>query len=264
MATLRGTVKFSIPSLPNKTGLRVAHLSDLHLGKTAVPDHRWMLHTWRNVLRLADVDVFVVSGDLAHTPDDIDTFETILRMFEGEDLLVVPGNHDVLDPHNAPGFEARFGRFPRMERRKHVEFLLFDSFAGVPMHERAPDELERLTRGKCLKHGRVDASQFAAFQAPSEGVRVAVLHHHPEFPREEDDPEMLPLQARDTFLTWCVEQDVRAVLYGHIHRPRSIWDYRGVAMLRGSATTKVPATVRILDVGEDGRVDVIELGVSPH
>lgn len=257
-------MKFSSPVLPPKNGLRIAHLSDLHLGKQAFPDHRWMIRTWRNLLRLAEVDVFVISGDLAQHPEDEAVFDEVMAVFDGHDVLVVPGNHDVLDPARAERFQKRFGEFPRTERRQHVEFLLFDSFAGVPMAQRDEDELARFAVGKCLRHGRVDVSSMQRFSAePSTPpARIAVVHHHPERLRPDDDATMVPLLNTEEFLDWCAGNAITAVLYGHIHRPREVWTERGVLMLRGSASTKVPSVIRLLDVTPDAEVLVHEFRVD--
>lgn len=242
-------MRFHRPHLPAKRGLRIAHLSDLHLGKSAAPDHRQVFLTWWNWLGGLGIDVFVVSGDIVHTPDDAAMMDWFCDAIVGRDTLVIPGNHDLLDPAKHEVFTQRFGGFPRSEVRGNVELLLFDSFAGVAKHERDAEELARLAEGKAMKHGRVSESQYAHFAVPQAATRIAVIHHHPEEPRPEDDG-MVPLRDADRFLAWCSGAGVSAVLYGHVHKPAPVWTHNDVVMFRGSAATKVPSMVRILDVGD--------------
>ena len=252
-------MKINLPELPQKSGLRIAHLSDLHLGKVTSPPHAWIFKTWLNLAQTLDIDVFVVSGDLVHTPDDILQFETFERLIGARDVLVVPGNHDVLNPHDAKIFHERFGTFPRSEIRQGVEFLLFDSLAGITMDEREPEELERHQEGRSLKHGRITQDQLQRFSTPRAARRIAVLHHHPE--RHIHDG-MLPLKNTDEFLDWCVNAGLSAVLYGHVHAPHPVWNERGVAMLRGSASGKLPSVMRLIDCPENGPIKIHEISAS--
>lgn len=252
-------MKINLPELPTKSGLRIAHFSDIHLGKTTSPPHAWIFKTWLNLAQTLDIDVFVVSGDLVHEPDDIPHFETFQRLMGERDVLVVPGNHDVLNPHESWIFCERFGAFPRSEIRQGVEFLLFDSLAGLTMDEREPDELERHRNGRSLKHGRISPAQFQLFATPMSTCRIAVLHHHPE--RYIHDG-MIPLKNTDEFLDWCVEAGIRAVRYGHVHDPQPVWEERGVAMLRGSASGKLPSLMRLIDCPEDGAIKIHEISAS--
>ncbi len=252
-------MKINLPELPQKSGLRIAHFSDIHLGKTASPPRAWIFKTWLNLAQTLDIDVFVVSGDLVHMPDDIPHFEMFQRLMGNRDVLVVPGNHDVLNPHDAQIFSDLFGTFPRSEIRQNVEFMLFDSLAGITMDERESEELERHREGRSMKHGRITPDQLQVFDSPLAAHRIAVLHHHPE--RQIHDG-MVPLKNTDEFLDWCVAAHVNAVLYGHIHDPHPVWDERGVAMLRGSASGKLPSLMRLIDCPEIGPIKIHEISAS--
>ncbi len=252
-------MKIRLPDLPTKSGLRIAHFSDIHLGKITSPPHAWVFKTWLNLAQILDIDVFVVSGDLVHEPNDIKHFDLFEKMMGERDVLVVPGNHDVLNPHDAQIFTDRFGEFPRSETRQGVEFLLFDSHAGLTLDEREADELERYHEGRSLKHGRITPDQVQLFSTPKAAQRIAVLHHHPE--RHVHDG-MMPLKNTDEFLDWCVASDVSAVLYGHVHDPHPVWDERGVMMLRGSASGKLPSMIRLIDFPENGAIKIHEISAS--
>ncbi len=93
-------VTFAVPGLdPAHDGLRVAQLSDLHMGPRAIPE------VVRSAIEQANAfepDLVVLTGDfLSHRKNDLGSVRDLLGGLRGP-VLAVLGNHDVwVDPDGA-------------------------------------------------------------------------------------------------------------------------------------------------------------------
>ncbi|MEM1347578.1 MAG: metallophosphoesterase [Myxococcota bacterium] len=231
------------PSVTKAHGVvRVAHLSDLHIGYnvgTGLTRPNVIFRQWLERLVMADTDVLVLSGDIVERPGDGYGMKLARALIEEFALptVVVPGNHDLKRPGHHDVFFDVFGTYPRVEVQCGVEFLLVDSMNGLPIEER--DVAERMYGDYvCYTEGKVGEAQLAALgrelDRVSDGTRrprLMVLHHHvtrqsadilPHTPEtigvtEDFLGTMKALIDGPRVLAWCVEHGVQTLCHGHKH-----------------------------------------------
>ncbi len=253
-----------------KTGgtVRLAHLSDLHLGRPLVkPDPLEVLRIWLGAFVEARADVVVISGDLVQRAGDKRSLRAARGALEASSLpfVVVPGNHDVGRPGVLGPFEEIFGSFPRIEAHGGVNFLLLDTNAGLLPDERRRHE-RLFARIACFVEGRVGEGQLErldeALSNADDGPRVMVLHHHlvSQPNRSRRFGLMAPLQDAHAVRRWAVANRVVLALHGHQHVMRRAGvQSGGLVVLNGGSSTLIgpPYRARIVDILEDGRRRVI-------
>lgn len=227
----------------------VAHISDLHVGKTS---QEWrVFERWLELLGGEPFDVLVISGDLVHVPDDDVALRRVGDRLDafGRPYVVVPGNHDVLVPGQNEVFERHFGTFPRVERHAGTDFALFDSHGGLPVADRSPIDRALFSRLGHYSDGRIDREQFdlLATQIGSAEHRVAVVHHF--LYHEPNRYDLQPLQNTDDLLEWCVGHEVGHLFVGHLHTPTEPRTERGVTRHRVGRSTKPPFAGALVDLG---------------
>jgi len=213
----------------------LAHLSDLHVGRSAANDAA----TRRLVASLvaADVDRVLVSGDVTHRGrlQELSDFRRLFAPIR-ERLVVVPGNHDRLGEDAAARLMA--GRV-QVDASPGLFVVRLDSTAP---HNRSLVDC----------HGRLTPRDIAEVEgalarAPLGALVVLMLHHH-----------LQPLPADDLFdrlsawAGWPFADELRLggsllhrlaghcdlVLHGHRHRP-------GELVLAADA----PRPLRVLNAG---------------
>jgi uncharacterized protein len=164
-------------------GLRIAHLSDFHLGAPS----RGRVATERAVAWVAErqPDLVCITGDLVSHPRGLPLLERLLRMLDRP--FVVLGNHDVAVTRDP------FSRAAELDGLEGLAVLLRDEAVVV---ERGPHRIqlagtdaESYPRGKARPWELVD---------PSADLRI-LLCHFPDIDRE------LPVGA------------FQLVLAGHLH-----------------------------------------------
>jgi predicted MPP superfamily phosphohydrolase len=164
-------------------GLRIAHLSDFHLGAPS----RGRVATERAVAWVAErqPDLVCITGDLVSHPRGLPLLERLLRMLDRP--FVVLGNHDVAVTRDP------FSRAAELDGLDGLAVLLRDEAVVV---ERGPHRIqlagtdaESYPRGKARPWELVD---------PSADLRI-LLCHFPDIDRE------LPVGA------------FQLVLAGHLH-----------------------------------------------
>ena len=260
--------------------VRVAHLSDLHVGQTGADllPPITLFRMWLEHLEALEVDLLVVSGDLVERPGDRPGLERVRAFMDDCKMawVVVPGNHDIRRPGWHDVFYEVYGKFPRVEVHKGVGFLLFDSMVGLPLEER--DMAERMYGDYvCYTEGRIGARQFAQMEAQVEahllGVaqRVVVLHHHvmrqhadvmPRTPKQIGLTEdvfgtMKALQDAEQLFAWCATHGIGTVMHGHKHLfQQPGMRARDVLVLNAGSSTLRPGTQkgRVMDMLPHKRV----------
>ena len=163
-----------LPNLPEALdGLRVTHISDLHIGSVTRPD---CLPALLDRCHRLEGDLIAVTGDLVDLSHDVlgVVLEAMSRLSAPLGTFFVPGNHDYLD--DAPGFVRR-------AREAGLNLLINDAawlkardcnllLAGIDYAHR-PDELSRLVRGT-FRDARSNGH-------PSPDLRLLLAHHPDAF-----------------------------------------------------------------------------------
>jgi 3',5'-cyclic AMP phosphodiesterase CpdA len=197
----------------------LAHLSDLHLGRSA--GDAWALRAMVAAVQQAGVDHVVVTGDVTEHGrlDELATFRRLTAPIEDR-LTVVPGNHDRLGED--AGRLLMRGRVA-VDRRPGLHLVRLDSTA--PHNRRWLDAHGRL--------GDDDVDEVAAAVGQARpGDLVAVLLHHHVHPLPGDDvwerlaglvglPWTAELQAGPVLLE-RVRGRCDLVLHGHRHVPAEL------------------------------------------
>jgi uncharacterized protein len=187
-------IELVVPGLPAELdGLRVAHLSDFHLG----PVSRGTLATRRAVAWVTErrPDLVCVTGDLVSHPRGEELFRDLLRTLDSP--FVVLGNHDVAltrDP---------FSRAAELEDLGRYSVLLRDEAAVV---ERRGCRIQ-VVGVDPLTYARGEARPWELADAEAQ-LRILLCH----FPR-------VALRLREGIF--------HIVLAGHLHAGQIVLPYPG-------------------------------------
>lgn len=95
-----------LPEMPDVlNGLKITHLSDLHIGKLTTPDH---LPTIMSVCQKMQGDLIAVTGDFIDLSQDVldPVIEALRQLHAPLGVYLVPGNHDYLE--NGPKLVRKF------------------------------------------------------------------------------------------------------------------------------------------------------------
>ena len=209
--------------------LTIAQISDMHCGHPMF-DPGLMEHTLEEVLDLQP-DLVVVAGDLTaegYAPQ-FRQAKRYLERLEGLEMLVIPGNHDLMNV-GFLHFRDAFGKSDRVIRLPFApknDGGTPDRFATiVAVNSSKPD----LADGE-VGHTRYDWIR-QSYEWPDD-YRIFVLHHHlvsvPGTGRERN----IVWDAGD-LLALLTELNVKLVLCGHKHVP-NVWQF-GEMLLVNSGT----------------------------
>jgi 3',5'-cyclic-AMP phosphodiesterase len=234
----------------------LAHVSDLHIGKSVETERRAI--GIRDALLAADVDHVVVTGDLTHR-GRIGELAVFWRIFgplrDLDRLTIIPGNHDRLGDDLVDAIQD--GPRVAVATPPGLHLVRFDSTA--------PHNRSWLSgHGEMLPED-IEAIHAATAGAAADSVVAVLLHHH-----------VLPLPADHaaerlcSWLGWPYADELASgpalldalrgrcdlVLHGHRHTPRSTVLYpdetRQLAIFNAGSSTEL-GRVRIF-CHEDGRV----------
>lgn len=200
---------------------RFAHISDLHIGRSAQND--------ADVARLcaalveSDVDYVIATGDLTHRGQhrELDLYqETFAPLVADGRLISVPGNHDCLGDDVSGAIMSG----PRVQGARYPGLYV------VRVNSTAPHNRSWLNGHGSLDEGDLDAIDVALDAAPAGHLVVIALHHHVLPMPEEHAMERLSSwlgfvyttelpRGRDLLVRVRGRCDL--VLHGHRHVPRS-------------------------------------------
>lgn len=198
----------------------LAHVSDLHIGKSVETERRAI--GIRDALLAADVDHVVITGDLTHRGrmGELAVFWRIFSCFrDRERLTIIPGNHDCLGDDVSDAIQDG----PRVTVA-HAPGLHLVRFNSTGPHNRT-----WLTGQGAMSNDDIQAIERAAATA-APGDVVAVLLHHHVLPLPADHaaerlsewlgwPYTEELQ-RGTALVAALRGRCDLILHGHRHTPR--------------------------------------------
>lgn len=234
----------------------LAHVSDLHIGKSVETERRAI--AIRDALLAADVDHVVVTGDLTHRGriGELAVFWRIFGPLRDRDrLTIIPGNHDRLGDDLVDAIQD--GPRVAVVTPPGLHLVRFDSTAPhnrswLSGHgEMLPDDIEAI---------------HAATAGAAPGSVVAVLLHHHVLPLPADHAA----ERLCSWLGWPYADELASgpalldtvrgrcdlVLHGHRHTPRSTTlfadEARPLAIFNAGSSTEL-GRVRIF-CHEDGRV----------
>lgn len=195
----------------------VVHLTDVHLfaepgGRLGDVDTDASLREVLDFLRQdllqlgRQPDLILMTGDLSQdgSPQAYARLKEAVLDFRAP-LAVLPGNHDL---HEAFHAEWREYEGPWVNLGDWRIVLLDTVVPGSDAGRLAPDQLSLLA----------DAA------ARSEGRHVLVaLHHNPVTDKLDGVDELMLANAQALFSTVRRQENVRALLWGHVHRPYDQW-----------------------------------------
>lgn len=215
-------------------GLRIAHVSDLHLGAAGGEDRRlaaelaWeQFHGWVTAER---PDLVVVTGDLVvDDPDDHEDRVAAHRLIHGLDVptLVVPGNHDVGDHEVREGLPADWhGALVSGERVRAWEELWGPGHRLVDVGDWAVIGLNSQLFGTELPAADTQWRWLTEHALPhAAGRRAAVflhegLHLRPEYGAEAPANGWMsvPRSASERLTRLLADAGVELIGSGHTHR----------------------------------------------
>jgi 3',5'-cyclic AMP phosphodiesterase CpdA len=231
---------------------RLAHISDLHLGRSAENDQR-AAHICRTLLD-ARIDHVVVTGDLTHRGRrrELEQFHQVFApLREADRLTIVPGNHDRLG--DDVGDAIMDG--PR------VQAVLAPGLYLVRVNSTGAHN-----RSWISGHGQLDADDVEAVAAaldaaPAGRLVVLLLHHHllplPEEHAVERLSSWMGLRftselARGRELLERIRGRCDLVLHGHRHQPRGLRpfnDPRPVRVFNAGSSTELGRACIFTHVG---------------
>lgn len=244
----------------------LAHVSDLHLGHSPARERAAAMVVER--LLEQSVDHVVVTGDLTHSGSlrELAQFERVFAPLSRQGrLTVVPGNHDRGTDDVAE--HISLGRRVWVERRAGLHLTCIDSTAP---HNRTSFRSHGELCARTL-----DAVTAALDAAPTDALRVVLLHHHLlplpvegigewfaeafGWPHAAELPLGRALLAR--LLGRC-----DLVLHGHRHVPRQLRAQAGkgggLPIFNAGSTTQLLAC-RIFDLAAHERPQWLQVAPAP-
>src|SRR4051794_19707179 len=200
------------PSARPASMRRIAHISDLHFGRTDPA----VVAALTDDLNASSPDLIAVSGDLTMRARSRE-FRAARAFLDGLNapVLVVPGNHDITSYWLHERFLDPLARWRRFIAEEPEPMWTNDQIAvvGVNTTSRAGRLLD-------WSQGRVGRTRLqravGKLQALPESLFRIVVAHHPFLPPEAAPDTRLVRHAR-TALAAFAAQDVRMILSGHLH-----------------------------------------------
>jgi 3',5'-cyclic AMP phosphodiesterase CpdA len=191
----------------------IAHISDLHFGKTDAA----VVEGLKTALVEAKPDIIVVSGDLTQRARSLE-FKEAKRFLDALlcPHIVVPGNHDVPMYNLAKRWLAPLASFRRYISADLAPFYVDNTIAIAGINT---------ARSLTTKNGRINSAQIeraCARFAPldREVIRIVVTHHPFALP-ETGSRHAVVGRAR-TAMAAFADCKVDVVLSGHLHVSQTI------------------------------------------
>ena len=219
---------------------RLAHVSDLHFGRSLDNDERATCIS--RALHESRVDHVVVTGDLTHRGRrrELERFhQAFAPLREAGRLTIIPGNHDRL------GDDVGEDIMPG----ERVQVTATPSLYLVRINSTGPHNRSWIAGHGLLQPEDIDQAEAAVARAPEDRLVVLLLHHHllplPEEHAVERLSSFIGLRftselLRGRELLQRIQGRCDLVLHGHRHVPCELRPFDGPRPLRvfnaGSST----------------------------
>jgi 3',5'-cyclic AMP phosphodiesterase CpdA len=202
--------------------VKLAHLSDLHLGRSEAIDAT--AFALRAAVESGRIDHVVVTGDVTNRGrvDELERWKDLFGpLVRARRLTVVPGNHDRLGDDVAAALMGG-GR---------VEAETFEQLYVVRVDSTGPHNRFLLAGHGIIDEDVIERVELALAGAPRKHLVVVMLHHHPLPLPEETFPEKLSSRlgwpwALELSLGMALLERIRGradlVLHGHRHVPKAM------------------------------------------
>jgi 3',5'-cyclic AMP phosphodiesterase CpdA len=197
------------PAVPAAVTGRILHISDLHLGHSAVSEPFAAL---RELVPELAPEILVVTGDLTHRGRRPE-LERARELLEGVGVppLAVPGNHDI--PYAFPR---------RFTRTRDAWEGVFGTTEPLYVSERLAVVGLNSVRPWRAQGGALESSQLEGVapkleRAQSGALRTVALHHQLAAPPWRAARKR-PVRRREAVLQKLASAGVELVLGGHVHQ----------------------------------------------
>jgi DNA repair exonuclease SbcCD nuclease subunit len=240
--------------------VRLAHLSDLHIGLARAPQAAENLRRAVDIINQRGVDAVLVSGDIGEKPSDWEKAREILSHCKAK-VYYVPGNHDI---HSTDFDRYRhvFGDdWYRVQIKNVVLYALdsevfgnYDSYEEAksslpPASDEARENKARMLRwleesaekepghGKDHNHGKDKDKD----QDRDNGLIVIGMQHIPiardgNMPKDGRPYWFIPEGDRKPECELLKRLGIRHMLVGHWHH-RDVFEFDGITWHVGAATS---------------------------
>lgn len=246
--------------------MRIAQLSDLHLGLARAPQAEKNLREAVRIINGRSVDAVVVTGDIGETPRDWETARGILGELKAP-LYYIPGNHDI-HSNDFNRYRKVFGDDFYRVRVKNVVIYAIDSetFGDYDRYDAAKVELPSPSdearengarmmqwleesaenpvpdeRGKDRKHGKdKDHDKDSGGDRDDRVVVIGMQHippvRHGNFPPDPRPYWTVPEPYRSQEVELLKKLGIHDMLVGHWHH-RDEYEYGGIKWHVAAATS---------------------------
>jgi len=214
----------------------IAHLSDLHFGRTDPAT----LDPLVAAVEHLNPDLLAVSGDLTQRarPHEFQQARAFLDRLPGPQI-VVPGNHDVSLHNPWKRFISKWEHF-----RRHIHCDLEQWFADEAIAVAGINTARALTwKGGRINTGQIEAVKRHFCAAAGGALKILVAHHPLDVPGDWAAANQA-MRARKALGHWA-ECGVDLILAGHAHRAFAggeasamrIGNHKAVIVQAGTATS---------------------------
>ncbi len=239
---------------------KILHMSDLHVGHEDLADRfrRIADEIIERYQRQASEFVIVITGDLAHNANKLDSFRRVKQTLDFlkeagfEHILTVPGNHDHGTGEMA---DEKFGKiFQEIFYGQRIEFPKLDIIDGVAFLGLNSMEEELQWYDRFWAEGELGSRQLRRLETLllSQNVRncqkrVVYLHHHPfkwrPFHELKDSKELKKVLV--SVMNTGVSID--ALLFGHNHQGKPHNGEWGISRCYDAGTATLKSRPKCLD-----------------
>lgn len=250
---------------------KILHMSDLHFGtKEARQSQTYLKRSLRRTIR-ESIDQVVITGDLFDRPkrgfkQDFENFRSDLQALTKNEVIVIPGNHDVRQMGNKLGpFGERFKEWSGVTFKPvHVNHDLKTIFLCFNSAEEGNIARGKVTRSQRLKLANEYRELIDREPVVETYLKVSLVHHHP-IPYEKggsghfwyekilknvgyDIENFLAFEDAESFLDWNKDLGISLILHGHKHLPRQTQISNGPLVIGCGSTTGAGGSPMCYDI----------------